>query len=467
MTNNERSELNRRTVLRGLGTVSAIGLLGSPVFSGVGAAASTVSPDEARLYAITRSTRFGETRTQYLIEIDPSDGSAEVVTELNSGEMMLTPSLAFHPDGTLYGIEINPPDNGQVYHIDTNTGGVTLVGSTHQSLRRMFGTTFTRDGVYHGINTRTDSFYSPIDYTENGGGATDTPVEVGDLIDADAPPDDNAIDAVHTGLTTNQATDAIYSTLGNQEGGSRDEVGIVDRNTGEVTFVATDVLAVDQLVGAEFNPCTGELYVVRNGDQLKRLDPATGTESTVGTLTITVDGEEQAVVTDNLAGKWIDCARGCTRTIGYYKTHGCAPKGNNENVVQPLLGSNGIWLGQEDPSAAGEPLGDSVHVTESCAADPPDGTSAEELLDTSGSKEPKDMLLAQLLAAKLNVRDGAAQSAVLETILYADRWLAGKLDAGDDTVEMWKDDLDAYNNGDIDPGHCDEENDDDRERGRS
>jgi hypothetical protein len=424
----------------------------------VGAATPSADP---RFYAVTRSTQLEDTTTQYLIAIDPDDGSTEIVTELDSDGLMLTPSLSFHPDGRLFGIEINPPNDGQVYQIDMDTGAVTMIGSTHQSLRRMFGTTFTSDGVYHGVNTRVDAFFSPIDYTESGG-ATDAPTKVGDLVDVDT---GVSIDAVHTGLTTNTATDAIYSTLGNQEGGSRDEVALIDRNTGEVTIVATDVLGVDQLVGAELNPCTGELFVVRNGDQFSRYDLASGTDDTIGTLTITVNGSEQAVVTDNLAVKWTDCAAGCTRTIGYYKTHGCDPKGNNDNEVRPLLNPDGIWLGEEDPDNAGDPLGDSIHVTESCADDEDmDGWSAEEILDTSGPKDDDDMLLAQLLAAKLNVRDGADQSEILETVLLADRWLAGEFDADADTVEQWKDDLDAYNNGDIGPGHCDEgEDEEERE----
>jgi hypothetical protein len=467
MTTN-RTTFNRRTVLKGIGLGSTVGLLGPSAFSRVGAAASgSTASGDVKFYAITPSSgAFGALDdpnvTQYLITIDPADGSTEVVTEIDFDGPLQTPSLSFAPDGTLYGIDINPGADGQVYTVDPSTGTVSLLGTKYQPLRRMFGTTFTDDGVYHGVNTEVDAFFSPIDYTEDGSGATDAPVQVGALVDAST---GDPIDAIHTGLTTNQSTGMIYSTLGNQEGGSRDEVAVIDRNTGEVTIVATDVLGVDQLVGAEFNPCTGELYVVRNGDQFQRFDLGTGTQTSLGTLTITVDGEEQQVVADNLAVKWVDCpGAGCTRTIGYYKTHGCDPKGNNDNIVQEILDTGGIWLGQEDPDDAGEPLGDSIFVTESCAADEGvDGWIAEELLDVSGPKDDDDMLLAQLLAAKLNVRDGADQGAILDVVLHADRYLAGELDADADTIDEWKDELDAYNNGVIGPGHCDDHDDADDE----
>lgn len=451
--------LNRRTVLRGLGAASAIGILSPSAFSRTAAAANGASSStDVKFYAITPSSNAFDDLddpdiSQYLISIDPSDGSTEVVAEVDFDGPLQTPSLSFHPDGTLYGIDINPPSDGQVYTIDPLTGEVTLIGTKHQPLLRMYGTTFTSDGVYHGVNTEVDAFFSPIDYTEDGG-ATDPLTKVGDLVDADS---GDPIDAIHTGLATNQYTDAIYSTLGNQEAGSKDEVGLIDRNTGEVTILANDVLDVNQLVGAELNPCTGELFVIRNGNRLRKFDLATGDESLVATLTITVDGEEQDVVADNLAVRWTDCVAGCTRTIGYYKTHGCDPKGNNENEVQRILDTGGIWLGQEDSDNPGEPLGDSIYVTESCAANEDmDGWSAEELLDVSGPKDDDDMLLAQLLAAKLSIRDGASQSAILETILLADRWLAGEHDADADTVEEWKDELDRYNNGIIGPGHCDD-----------
>lgn len=451
--------INRRTVLRGIGAASAIGILSPSAFSRTASAATgSSSATDVKFYAITPSSNaFGDLDdpdvSQYLITIDPSDGSTEVVAEVDFDGPLQTPSLSFAPDGTLYGIDINPRQDGQVYTIDPSTGEVTLIGTTHESLRRMFGTTFTSDEVYHGINTEEDAFFSPIDYTVDGG-ATDPPVKVGDLVDADT---GDLIDAIHTGLTTNQYTDAIYSTLGNQEGGSRDEVGLIDRDTGEVTILATDVLDVDQLVGAELNPCTGELFVIRNGNRFRKFDLATGDDSPVASLTITVDGDEQDVVADNLAVRWTDCASGCTRTIGYYKTHGCDPKGNNENEVQRILDTGGIWLGQEDPNNSGEPLGDSIYVTESCAENEDmDGWSVEEILDVSGPKDDDDMLLAQLLAAKLSIRDGASQGEILETILLADRWLAGAHDADADTVEEWKEELDAYNNGEIGPSHCDD-----------
>ena len=134
----------------------------------------------------------------------------------------------------------------------------------------------------------------------------------------------------------------------------------------------------------------------------------------------------------------------CTRTIGYWKNH--AGFGPQADVVTPLLP---LWLG----TAGGTK---SVHVTTAALA--------VSLLDRSGdASNGINKLYAQLLAAKLNIANGASGAAVLQTITQADLFLAshGASDwnsltsAQRQQVLAWMSTLDDYNNGRLGPGHCD------------
>jgi hypothetical protein len=134
----------------------------------------------------------------------------------------------------------------------------------------------------------------------------------------------------------------------------------------------------------------------------------------------------------------------CTRTIGYWKNH--AGFGPQADVVTPLLPR---WLGTSGGAK-------SVHVTTAALA--------VALLDKSGdASNGINKLYAQLLAAKLNIANGASGSAVLQTITQADLFLATHA-AGDwnalssaqrQQVLTWAATLDDYNNGKIGPAHCD------------
>lgn len=139
---------------------------------------------------------------------------------------------------------------------------------------------------------------------------------------------------------------------------------------------------------------------------------------------------------------------GCTLTIGYWKNHdGSGPQ---VDEITPLITAAGdtIWLG-----TAGK--ADSVAITTSA--------QAVNYLDRQGdSSNGINRLYAQLLAAKLNVLNGACDDAVEDTIAAADLFLATH--NADDwsslshveqaQVNQWKNALDDYNNGRIGPGHC-------------
>ncbi len=106
-------------------------------------------------------------------------------------------------------------------------------------------------------------------------------------------------------------------------------------------------------------------------------------------------------------------AEGCTRTIGFWKRHSGCGHGNQADLVTPLLG-DGIWLG----TAGGAK---SLGVA--------DARVAFRVLGQHTFGHPHNgitKLYAQLLAAKLNIANGADGAAVAQTIAEADAFLAGK-----------------------------------------
>jgi len=143
---------------------------------------------------------------------------------------------------------------------------------------------------------------------------------------------------------------------------------------------------------------------------------------------------------------------GCTLTIGYWKTHAdpSSPRANNDYTLELLAAQpNGtIWLGTLNGAK-------SVPVTSS---------NVVSILKFDGSNGIKK-LQAQLLAAKLNIANGADDSAVQNTISAADLFLAQNGANGWDNLNKakkqqvlsWMNTLDRYNNGLIGPGHCSEE----------
>jgi hypothetical protein len=88
----------------------------------------------------------------------------------------------------------------------------------------------------------------------------------------------------------------------------------------------------------------------------------------------------------------------------------------------------------------------------------------DELLDifNAAPAGDKTLILAhQLIASKLNVANGADDSAIASTITAADAWLIANGPVGNGNKkwnggEALSNTLDAYNNGLIGPGHCDD-----------
>ena len=162
------------------------------------------------------------------------------------------------------------------------------------------------------------------------------------------------------------------------------------------------------------------------------------------TICTTLDGGETDLTWD--AGLLCPVPdSGCTRTIGYWKTH--AGFGPQPDVVTQYLP---IWLGT--------PAGlKSLNVTTAAMA--------VDILSQDVYGTPENgitKLYAQLLGAKLNGEAGAELTDVAAVIAAADAFLAthdwndwdGLSEEDQEMVLGWHDMLDDYNNGLIGPIHC-------------
>ncbi|MEE9441510.1 MAG: SdrD B-like domain-containing protein [candidate division Zixibacteria bacterium] len=163
------------------------------------------------------------------------------------------------------------------------------------------------------------------------------------------------------------------------------------------------------------------------------------------TMCLTLEAGQMDISVD--AGVYMEeVDPGCTYSKGYWKNH--AGFGPQDDVLTQYLP---IWLGSDDGDK-------SLAVTTD--------TIAVDVLIQHVYGAPKNgiaKLYAQLLAAKLNIANGADDSDVADVISDTDEFLAmydwndwGDLSKEDQQmVNDWKSILDDYNNGEIGPGHCD------------
>lgn len=201
------------------------------------------------------------------------------------------------------------------------------------------------------------------------------------------------------------------------EGGPQDVVYCYDAKTNPVVFSYTRQVGPYEVCG---------LYTVVNTASFVTNDTAT-TGSAAVTIPVNVP------------------CKGCTLTIGYWKNHaGFGPQADKLSEHLP------VWLGRPDG-------------VKSILVD--NAAEAVFLLAMSGeASNGINKLYAQLLAAKLNIANGASGSAVAGTIAAADNFLStsGSLDWAALTktkksqVNSWMSALDKFNNGLSGPGHCTE-----------
>jgi hypothetical protein len=233
------------------------------------------------------------------------------------------------------------------------------------------------------------------------------------------------------------------------DGNFRAKTATFDFANATVEEVDECVDVTDSMAGALGTVCAGD--APKTFTYTKTIGPysACGPDIVSNTSTFTTNdtsttGSSDANVNVTVEG----CASGCSRTIGYWKTH--AGFGPQADVVTPLLP---VRLGTMGGAK-------SVNVTTAALA--------VQLLKMRGTNDVHESsnginkLYAQLLGAKLNAASGANVSAVAAVIAAADAFLAthdtlswsSLSDAQQSQVNSWMSSLDAYNNGQTGPGHC-------------
>jgi hypothetical protein len=138
---------------------------------------------------------------------------------------------------------------------------------------------------------------------------------------------------------------------------------------------------------------------------------------------------------------------GCTYSKGFWKNH--AGFGPQDDLVTDLLP---LWLGTEDGDKSLN-----VETAEMAVA-----LLSQKVYGCPSNGITK--LYAQLLAAKLNVANGAVPADIDDVISDADTFLSDydwqdwdSLSKADRKMVLcWKGKLDLYNNGYTGPGHCDD-----------
>lgn len=180
----------------------------------------------------------------------------------------------------------------------------------------------------------------------------------------------------------------------------------------------------DDALDSDVDPATGRTGCIELGENEEALFWAAG-------LIMRTDGDSR-----------------CTYSKGYWKNHaGFGPQNDEVSSLLP------IWLG--DAGGVNSLLVDSDSIAIEVLS--------QRICNRSSNGLTK--LYAQLLTAKLNIANGAADSDVADVIVEADDFLGshGCADWRSLDKEMkkmlleWKETLDDYNNGYIGPGHCDDE----------
>jgi hypothetical protein len=193
----------------------------------------------------------------------------------------------------------------------------------------------------------------------------------------------------------------------------------------------------------------GESVTVKVGDFLLDEGPSTscGDELVCGTTYVfrafahATSTLQRSDFTANLSCSTLACGADehCTFTQGYWKTHGPVPTGNNTNMWPESVMLNGLTLGTVTYTAL----------------------QLQDIFNTPAKGNGLIALAHQLIAAKLNVANGASDSAVAAFISAADTLIGalvvppvgGGFLAPSATSSL-TDSLASYNEGAIGPGHC-------------
>ncbi|MEW6089024.1 MAG: PEP-CTERM sorting domain-containing protein [bacterium] len=203
-----------------------------------------------------------------------NNGIIEVTTNVpltlnGAAPNIFTNSLSFSPSGELYAWSSRStvPDpltgefTGQLYTIDRFTGEITLIGDGGEPYW-MNGMAFDSDGKLWGIE---NNLYS-IDT------ATGARTKVSN----------NSIGSGHRGLAYDFSNDELYAWTGFTN--IADQVLKIDRATGAAVNVPINFNLQMERVGTEFDPVTGNLIGLRDGNLIYSVNLGTGNAEYLGKL---------------------------------------------------------------------------------------------------------------------------------------------------------------------------------------
>lgn len=508
--------ITRRTLIRASGAVAGAAALGLPSFSRPVRAQS----NDFVLYTITPSTqvyegeaegayptasdwrsafRFYGIENQHLVVLNEQGQPQEAipldpqnVAGDTSNQVVQVATLSYNPaDDLLYGIanqnygpvaglersDVDAGTGRYVFTVDPTNGELNLVGGANNDLRYLWGSTWDTSGsTFYALESDASGNPETLHTVEIGASST-TVSEIGNVeaLIGDVAGDD----VTHNGLSWNKLAPQfnIVGILGNIQG-TKDDLVEIDPDPLDARIAAQDVFSSGELVSTAFNPCVDgntasqRVYSIRNGNEFFTADIDVTSVSGLGAITGENITPDPLIVTDNLAESPADCVINCTRTIGYWKNHpGCDEgpgkgKGNSdkytiESVLNGEDGACGGFTVGTDPIYDGsDPATPDGTYDFTGDEDPCDGDVQliVEALDGANAKDMDSQLLAQLLAAKLNVCNGATTENgvggdITTIIAEVDEYFSCITDSECDEStysreqkEMWKNELDGYNN---------------------
>lgn len=279
--------LKRRTVLQSVGALSAAGLIGVPAFtSGIASASNHITH---KFYAVHPYKGYVGGK-RYLIGFDlPTSGTSipasdvELDTTYIGGNVIGT--LAFADDGTLYAVDLIA---GQLFTINPTYGAVSFIGSPNADLEAVPGSGILPGDYLYGVKKSSNELVK-VDLTD---GTTDDTFDLTVDDSWDTVTSGTALSTIygdyHIGLAVDFDSEDLIGIIGNGQnpyGSKKDELVKIS-TSGSVSLIEKDVVAELTRIGAEYEPCSGQLYATRGGSEFWRIDETGDNSQQIGSVTL-------------------------------------------------------------------------------------------------------------------------------------------------------------------------------------
>src|SRR5581483_7869481 len=319
----------------------------------------------------------------------------------------------------------------------TNTGSVDSNWKVSDGIHYYPGSTFTPTGV--------NALISPDNIAATISDPTDDPSRCSSVLNTAI----TDLYCAYSAALPDGSPQTVTATIALQGGGSVSTSTPFDfTNPDSITTVNQCVQVADTLEGNLGQVCAANGPTTFSYTMPITAPQQCGDFDVTNTASLNDDAVHPSSSTANVHVQVPCAAPGCTLTIGYWKTHaGFRPQAD---VVTPLLPQ---WLG----TAGGAKSQDVTTAALAVQFLSFDGSN-----NVFAASNGINKLYAQLLAAKLNIANGASGSAIASTISAADAFLAANdslswselSKASQNTVLGWMTALDNYNNGLSGPAHC-------------